>query len=142
MRVGSIVIKNPRDARASASGRSDGFKGAVMEVEYLPCVDRSEALPLIQEFVDVYCESDGPTAQSVTNFRPVSSVAPTRGVAPIAGPAGSGPQSVHWTTRTKEYTNEHWAQQYVSLFSTSVAPDPRYPDPEHAPNVCLSHSKN
>ena len=111
VRVGSIVVRNqPKSGQHAAdqrAGRSEEFKGAVLEVEYLPSVDRQDSLQLISEFIEVYCNPDGPTAVAVPNFRPVNNIVPTRG--------NGSANSLHWQSRTKEYTNEHRAQQYVAL---------------------------
>ena len=112
VRVGSIVVRNlPTSGQQAAdqrAGRSEQFKGAVLEVEYLPSVDRQDSLQLISEFIDVYCNPDGPTAVAVPNYRPVPNIVPTRG--------NGSANSLHWQSRSKEYTNEHRAQQYVALF--------------------------
>ncbi|EKX47523.1 hypothetical protein GUITHDRAFT_106510 [Guillardia theta CCMP2712] len=107
MRVGSVVIRSQAQNRPEErAGRSDAFKGAVLEVEYVPSADRGDCSQLINEFV--YCQPDGPTAVAVTGFRPVTNVIATKGIGGMA--------SLHWQTRTKEYTNEHRAQQYVQLY--------------------------
>lgn len=85
-----------------------GLQGAVLEVEYLASVDRNDCTLLVNEIVDVYSQPDGPTAVLVSGFRPMLNVTPTRGL--------GHPTSLHWQSRTKEYTNEHRTQQFVALF--------------------------
>eukprot|EP00288_Rhodomonas_lens_P011452 CAMPEP_0177745420 /NCGR_PEP_ID=MMETSP0484_2-20121128/30303_1 /TAXON_ID=354590 /ORGANISM="Rhodomonas lens, Strain RHODO" /LENGTH=243 /DNA_ID=CAMNT_0019260055 /DNA_START=29 /DNA_END=757 /DNA_ORIENTATION=+ len=109
IRVGSVLIRQLSQQRnEERPGRQDQFKGAVLEVEYLPSLDRSDSGQLVNEFVEIYCQVDGPTAVAVSSFRPSSTVIPTRSL--------GNPQSLHWPQRTREYTNEHRAQQYVALF--------------------------
>eukprot|EP00286_Rhodomonas_abbreviata_P019190 CAMPEP_0181292204 /NCGR_PEP_ID=MMETSP1101-20121128/2379_1 /TAXON_ID=46948 /ORGANISM="Rhodomonas abbreviata, Strain Caron Lab Isolate" /LENGTH=276 /DNA_ID=CAMNT_0023396653 /DNA_START=363 /DNA_END=1189 /DNA_ORIENTATION=+ len=110
IRVGSVLIRQLTQHKTEENRpqRADQFKGAVLEVEYLPSLDRSDSSQLIAEFVEIYCQVDGPTAVPVSGFRPISAVMPTRSV--------GNPQSLHWPQRTREYTNEHRAQQYVALF--------------------------
>ena len=43
------------------------FKGAVLEVEYLPSADKNDSMQLISEFIEVYCYPDGPTAVPVSS---------------------------------------------------------------------------
>ena len=81
-------------------------------MEYLPSSDKQDCAQLIHEFVDVYCNPDGPTAVPVPHGRPVSNVIGTKG--------NGKTHSLHWPTRSKEYTNEHCAQQYVGLFLTVI----------------------
>ena len=110
VRVGSIVVKNPTSGQADQrpGGRSESFKGAVLEVEYLPSADKQDCMQLITEFIEVYCNPDGPTAVPVPHFRPVTNVIATKG--------NGAHNSLHWQARSKEYTHEHRAQQYVALF--------------------------
>lgn len=42
------------------------LQGAVLEVEYLPSSDRNDSAQLVNEFVDVYSQPDGPTAVQVS----------------------------------------------------------------------------
>ena len=113
VRVGSMVVRhqgsgNQQAAADARYGRSESFKGAVLEVEYLPSCDKQDCNSLIAEFIDVYCNPDGPTAVPVPHFQPTTSVVSTKGNGP--------PSGLHWQSRSKEYTAEHRAQQYVALF--------------------------
>ena len=118
VRVGSIVVRNQPAAGQQGGdgrgGRSESFKGAVLEIEYLPSVDKQDSMQLISEFIEVYCSPDGPTAVAVPSFRPVTNIVPTKG--------NGSANSLHWPSRSKEYTNEHRAQQYVALFHQVVKP--------------------
>ena len=113
VRVGSMVVRhqgsgNQQAAADARYGRSESFKGAVLEVEYLPSCDKQDCNSLIAEFIDVYCNPDGPTAVPVPHFQPTTSVVSTKGNGP--------PSGLHWQSRSKEYIAEHRAQQYVALF--------------------------
>lgn len=53
-------------------------------------------------------------AIQVSGFKPVTTVTPTKGL--------GGATSLHWQSRTREYANEHRAQQFVALFQAVVRP--------------------